>query len=53
MFENESVYLPLLTIFENDIPDRETLIEEIIAKKFYPAEGLNIGKVQKFQNTNF
>ena len=41
------------TIFENDIPDRETLIAEIKAKRFYPAEGLNIGKVQKFQNTDF
>ena len=40
------------TIFENDIPDRETLIAEIKAKRFYPAEGLNIGKVQKFENTS-
>ena len=40
------------TIFENDIPDRETLIAEIKAKRIYPAEGLNIGKVQKFENTS-
>ena len=40
------------TIFENDIPDRETLIAEIKAKRFYPAEGLNIGKVQRFENTS-
>jgi hypothetical protein len=40
------------TIFENNIPDRETLIAEIRAERFYPAEGLNIGKVQRFQNAN-
>ena len=37
------------TVFENNISDRDTLLTEIKAKRFFPAEGLNIGDVQKFE----
>ena len=37
------------TVFENDISDRDALLTELKAKRFFPAEGLNIGDVQKFE----
>ena len=40
------------TIFENDISDRDSLLAEIKAKRFYPAEGLNIGAPQRFELTD-
>ncbi|MDC0035168.1 PHP domain-containing protein [Chloroflexi bacterium] len=37
------------TVFENEILDRETLIAEIKANRFYPAEGLNTGNIKDFR----
>ena len=35
-----------LTVFENQITDQASLIAELKAGKFYPAEGLNIGNLK-------
>ena len=35
-----------LTVFENQITDQASLISELKAGKFYPAEGLNIGDLK-------
>ena len=35
-----------LTVFENQITDQASLISELKAGKFYPAEGLNIGNLK-------
>ena len=35
-----------LTVFENQITDQESLISELKAGNFYPAEGLNVGDLK-------
>ena len=40
------------TVFENEILDRDSLITEIKANRFYPAEGLNTGKIIDFRSSS-
>ena len=37
-----------LTVFEKPITDRESLIHQLKEGAFFPAEGLNVGKLQNF-----